>query len=132
MEAQARAWAATEPRYRWLEERPHWQTLHYLARSRLMVISSRMEGGANVVCEALARGVPVIASAVSGNIGMLGRDYPGYYPLEDEQALAKLLWRAESDRAFYRSLVKACAARRRLVEPRQELRALQRLIKEVA
>lgn len=131
MEKQAQDWMAKEPRYRWLEERPHWQAMRHLARSRLMVISSRMEGGANVVCEALARGVPVIASAVSGNIGMLGKKYPGYYPQEDERALARLLWRAESEPAFYRSLVTACATRRSLVAPRRELEALKRLIAEV-
>lgn len=131
MEKQARDWMAKEPRYRWLEERPHWQAMRYLARSRLMVISSRMEGGANVVGEALARGVPVIASRISGNIGMLGKEYPGYYPQEDERALAKLLRRAESEPAFYRSLVTACAIRRSLVSPRRELAALKRLIAEV-
>src|SRR5574340_812270 len=68
------------PRYRWLGEIPHWQVRRKLAHSHLMVISSRMEGGANVVCEALAAGVPVLASRVAGNVGMLGEDYAGHYP----------------------------------------------------
>lgn len=131
MERQARDWMKREPRYRWLEDRPHWQAMRHLARSRLMVISSRMEGGANVVCEALARGVPVIASRISGNIGMLGKEYPGYYPQQDERALARLLRRAESETEFYRSLVTACAARRSLVNPIRELAALKRLIEEL-
>ena len=71
-----------------------------LARGRLMVISSRMEGGANVASEALAHGVPVIASRISGNIGMLGKDYAGYYAPGNERALARLLWRAESDAEY--------------------------------
>lgn len=130
MEQQALAWMAKEPRYRWIGEIPHWQARRRLARSRLMVISSRMEGGANVVCEALASGVPVIASAVPGNIGMLGQDYEGYYPVEDEHALAQLLWRAESTPAFLRRLEQQCALRARLVTRDQEKQHLERLVSE--
>ncbi len=129
--AAARGWMEREPRYRWLGERPHWQALHRLARSRLMVISSRMEGGANVVTEALAAGVPVIASRIPGNIGMLGADYAGYYPLGDERALARLLWRAESDPEFYRKLKHQCAARRCLVSRKREKQGLIQLLAEL-
>ncbi len=128
MAQKARAWMKREPRYRWLGEVPHGKALRLLARSRLMVISSRMEGGANVVSEALANQVPVIASHVSGNIGMLGRDYAGYYPLEDERALARLLSRAETDRAYYRKLVTQCGARRPLVTHASERNALKRAL----
>ncbi len=129
---EARQWMQREPRYRWLGELSHGQALRRLARGRLMVISSRMEGGANVVSEALAAGVPVIASRISGNIGMLGPDYAGYFPVEDEQALARLLWRAESDSGFYRRLAQQCAARRYLVDPRLEARQLEKLLAELA
>jgi len=130
MAAEAREWMAREPRYRWLGELPHWKALRLLARSRLMVISSRMEGGANVVCEALACKVPVIASRVRGNVGMLGAHYPGYYPLGDERALARLLLRAERDKGFYDALVRGCAARAPLVTRASERRAVARLIAE--
>lgn len=96
-----------------------------------MVISSRMEGGANVVSEAIAASVPVIASRISGNIGMLGKDYAGYYPLEDERALAKLLWRAESDKEFYRLLKKQCQARLPFISPLREKAALKALLREL-
>ena len=131
MQRQALAWMAREPRYRWRGELPHARALRVLARSRVMVISSRMEGGANVVSEALTAGVPVIASRVSGNVGMLGRDYPGYYRFGDERALAKLLWRAETDRDFYSSLKRACRARSRLVTPERERTALAALVSEL-
>jgi putative glycosyltransferase (TIGR04348 family) len=131
METEARAWMAREPRYRWLGELPHWRALRLLARSRVMVISSRMEGGANVVSEALTIGVPVIASKVSGNVGMLGRDYPGYYPLADEHALAGLIDRAERDCAFYASLEDACRARAPLVTAERECEGLAALLAEL-
>lgn len=128
----ARAWAARQPRYRWLGELPHRQALRVLARARVMVISSRMEGGANVVSEALAAGVPVIASRISGNVGMLGQRYPGYYPVENQRALARLLWHAESEPAYYRKLKTQCRQRRVLVAPRREREGLRRLLSEVA
>lgn len=132
MSAEARAWMAREPRYRWLGEVPAWRALRLLARSRLMVLSSRMEGGANVVSEALALRVPVVASRISGNVGMLGSRYAGYYPVADERALARLLERAERDENYYDALRRACAARAFLVAPRREKAALGKLVTEAA
>jgi len=130
MEGDAHELMARGPRYRWLGELPHGQARRILARSRLMVISSRMEGGANVVCEALASGVPVIASRVPGNVGMLGRDYSGYFPLEDTPGLARLLARAEREPAFLRKLTAQCRARRGLVSPAREKAGLAALLRE--
>lgn len=132
MMLEARAWMARVPRYRWIGEVSHGEAARRLARSRAMVISSRMEGGANVVSEALAAGVPVIASRIAGNIGLLGRGYAGYFPVGDERALARLLWRLESSPEFYRRLKRQCTARRVLVDPQREQRALERLIEELA
>ena len=131
MARDAEAWMARNPRYRWLGERSHGAALRLMARARLMVISSRMEGGANVVCEALAVRTPIIASRIPGNIGMLGADYAGYYDLGDERALAALMSRAETDLAWYRLLGRQCAARRPLVAPRNERAALKRLLHEL-
>lgn len=131
MEQEAKNWMACEKRYRWLGEVAHGKALRLLARSRLMVISSRMEGGANVVSEALANHVPVIASRISGNIGMLGRDYAGYYPLENERALARLMSRAEIDASYYRKLAAQCRARRPLVTHASERAALKRALPQI-
>ncbi len=129
---QAKALMSHEPRYRWLDGLPHWRTLGWLARSHLMGISSRMEGGANVIAEAVCAGVPVLASAIPGNIGMLGSDYPGYYPLGDETALAKLLAKAMRHQTYYQSLRRGIAARRHLFRPQSELASLKRLLRELA
>ena len=113
-----------DPRYRWLGGLPHGRALRWLASSHAMVISSRMEGGANVVCEALRIGVPVFASRVSGNVGLLGARYAGYFPLEDTRALALLITKARENRAFYATLQRQVARLRPLVDPRREARAL--------
>lgn len=120
------------PRYRWLGESPHWQVRKRLARCRLMVISSFMEGGANVVSEALAAGVPVIASDVPGNIGMLGADYAGYYPCGNEHALAEVLYRAETSPEFYALLKTQCARRKEFIQPERERAGLARLIAAIS
>ncbi len=118
------------PRYRWLGELTHDAVMEHFARADLLVVSSVMEGGANVICEALAAGVPVVASAVSGNIGMLGENYPGYYPLEDERRLAQLISRAENDPEFYAELVRECRNRRALMTPQREASSIRQLVGE--
>jgi glycosyltransferase involved in cell wall biosynthesis len=77
-----------------------------------------------VVCEALRIGVPVLASRISGNLGLLGVSYPGYFPLEDERALARLITRASSDAAFYRRLRGKIRELKPIVSPQAEARAL--------
>jgi len=132
MEKQALQWMEHVPRYRWMGELPHWRVRKQLARSRAMVISSRMEGGANVISEALTAHVPVIASHIPGNIGMLGKDYNGYYAVEDERKLARLLHRLETDGGFCAALKKQCAARLPLVHEQREAASLARLVKEIS
>ncbi|GAB4172531.1 MAG: hypothetical protein Fur0039_13370 [Rhodocyclaceae bacterium] len=117
---EARAVMVREPRYRWLGELPHWKALRLLASSHVMVISSRMEGGAHVVGEAIAHGVPVIASDIPGNRGMLGPDYPGYFPPGDEDALAAAALRAMRDPEWLARLTRAVQARAPLFDPRTE------------
>jgi putative glycosyltransferase (TIGR04348 family) len=128
---EARIHASKNPRYCWLGETPWREARHLLARSRLLAQTSLMEGGANVVSEALASGVPVVASEIPGNVGMLGDDYPGYYPVGDEKALASLLYRAETDEEFYETLEARCEARRHLVLPGREKAALGGLVEEL-
>jgi len=128
----ARALASAEPRYRWLGEVPRWRVRRLLSRAHLLVQSSVMEGGANAVAEALAAGVPVIASNIPGNVGMLGEDYPGYYPVGDERALAMLLEQTETDAAFHELLKARCAACRSLTLPEREREALGDLLEEVS
>lgn len=128
MRTRARAWAKIERRYHWLGSVPHSMAMRRLASSHVLVVSSAMEGGANVICEAARIGVPVLASRVPGNVGMLGRGYPGYFPLFDDKALARLIERCRTDASFYRQLRGALSRRRRLFAPDAERAALKRLL----
>ena len=123
---------ASNPRYHWLGERPRWQALRILSRSHAMVLSSRMEGGANVISEALAASVPIIASRISSTIGLLGKDYPGYFEVADTTRLRDLLIRTETEPDFYLQLANACAKRAPLIDPARERQAWQRLIEELS
>ena len=128
MERQAELWMKREPRYRWLGSKPHQQAMRWMAGSHLLVVSSVMEGGANVIGEAARIGVPVLASRVSGNIGMLGSDYPGYFCLFDQNGLARLIERAMTEATFYRKLRSCILARRALFAPATERRSLKNLL----
>jgi putative glycosyltransferase (TIGR04348 family) len=113
--------AAATGRYDWLGPLPREQALEILARSRLLAVTSVHEGGANVVTEALALGVPVVSSAIPGSIGILGPDYPGYFRPGDARDLARLLSAAEVDHeGCYQALRERCAALRPLADPARE------------
>jgi putative glycosyltransferase (TIGR04348 family) len=131
MERRARAEERRNPRYRWLGELSHGRALALLERSRLLVLSSRLEGGANVLSEALALGVPVLASDVEGSSGILGADYPGLFPVGHTRGLTALLSRAESDPAFYRELERRCRRLAPLVAPARERQSWKKLLAEM-
>ncbi len=130
MAHEARRLMRTDSRYRWLGGVPHGRALDWLRRSHALVVSSRMEGGANVICEAARIGVPVLASRISGNIGMLTRQYPGFYTLGNTRALARLVARAHRDHDFYRGLQRAMATRSPLFTPAAERRGLLSVVRE--
>jgi putative glycosyltransferase (TIGR04348 family) len=127
--AEARLGMERDARYRWLGSVPHARALRWLASSHAMVISSRMEGGANVVSEAIRIGVPVLASRIPGNVGLLGGRYPGYFPVEDDHALARLLLRTATDARFRQRLETHVARLAPLVRPENESRLLRAAIR---
>lgn len=131
-EERARRLARELDRYRWVGELDRRGALRLLARSRLLVLTSRVEGGANVVTEALACGTPVVSTRNEGSVGLLGEDYPGYVPVGDDAALARLLRRVETDPGLYAELRERCRARRHLADPRREREAWASLLDELA
>jgi hypothetical protein len=93
-----------------------------------MVLSSAMEGGANVISECIVAGVAVLASRIAGSIGLLGKDYPGYFQFGDTRGLAKLLERVESQPAFFEKLKRRCDALRPVFSPERERDAWKSLL----
>lgn len=127
----AQAEMKTNIRYQWHGEIAHHKIKQVYRRTHLLVLPSRMEGGANVISEAIVAGVPVVASDIEGSIGLLGDDYAGYYPVENEKALSTLLLKAESDHAYYKKLEQACIAKQPLFTLENETRGWSELLKKV-
>jgi glycosyltransferase involved in cell wall biosynthesis len=123
---------AINPRYRWLGELPRWQARRVLARSHLLSLTSEMEGGANVISEAVVAAVPILASRISGSIGLLGDDYPGYFAVGDTAALAELLHCAETRPEFYHELQAWCEGLAPRVAPEREQQAWADLLQELS
>ena len=128
-EARAREEQAANPRFQWVGEIGKQEIQALMKRSHLMVISSIMEGGANVVSEACRAGLPILASDISGNIGLLGDDYPGYFKTGDERDLARLLSKAESSAEFVAELTHKVIERAVDFTPEAEQAALAAAIK---
>lgn len=114
--------------YTWLGEITPGRVRRLMAQSRLMIISSIMEGGANVVSEACVAGLPVIATAIPGNLGLLGDAYPGYFPARDTAALQAMLLRAETQPDYLEALRDHCLARAPLFKPEAEKSALDEIV----
>ena len=109
-----------DARYHWLGALSQAATRQRVKRCRLLLLPSLMEGGANALIEAVTSGVPVIGSEIPGNRGMLGADYPGWFPVGDDAGLARLIRRAMDDPAYYASLSRRCAERVSLFSPDRE------------
>ena len=131
MARRAQAEAARNRRYRWLGALTQSRVRSILAKSQLCVLSSRMEGGANVLSEAIVAAVPILASRIDGNTGILREDYPGLFDVGDTRQLAELLRRAETDTVFRPNLRRRVKKLAPLFDPQHERRAWAHLIREL-
>jgi putative glycosyltransferase (TIGR04348 family) len=119
-------------RYRWLGDLSRARALRIIAQRRLCVISSRIEGGANALSEAIVAGVPVLASRIDGNVGILGENYPALFRCGDTGELRDLILRAETDPNFLKSLNNRIKKLAPLFNPVREERAWGRLLAELS
>lgn len=116
------------PRYHWFGEVPHWKVRRAYSTCHLMVLPSVMEGGANVISEAVVAGLPVIASDIDGSIGLLGEDYAGYYPVQDTTSLRGLLLKAEAEPEYVKKLEQQCKKRAGLFTREAEKQGWENLL----
>ncbi len=128
---EAEAEQQRNPRYVWRGDLPHEQALRLLAGSHLLALTSVLEGGANAVSEAIAAGVPVLSSFIPGSTGILGADYPGYFPVGDTHALCLLMQHAEMNSAFYSELGRRINDLKPLVDPSRERESWKALLDEM-
>ena len=117
-------------RFKWIGEVPRDEALERIASSHLLVNSSKIEGGAAVICEAVVAGTPVLATGISGNIGFLGEGYEGLFDVGNTRQLREMLLRAEEDAEFLGRLKEQCESRRHLFDPDFEKRKWADLIEE--
>lgn len=130
LEQRARRESRTNSRYLWLGELPRARALKRLSNSTALVHTSRIEGGPSVFSEALALGVPILASRIPASTAILGPRHPGLFTTGRQDELASLMLRVERDPRFAARLA-ACS--RRLapeVTPARELRAWQKLLSQ--
>lgn len=118
--AEFRRAAASDSRIEMLGARSHGVARQFIRHADALVLPSLMEGGANVLIEAVTCGVPVLASRISGNLGMLGDDYDGYFEVGDDAALARLVRRCRDEPQFLDHLRAQCRLRAPLFEPTRE------------
>jgi putative glycosyltransferase (TIGR04348 family) len=121
----ARATMADCPHYRWIGGVSRGAARAWIARSRALVHMSRMEGGAQAIIEAVRTGVPVLASRIGGNVGLLGEDYAGYFDAGDARSLASAMERLASDAGFASLLEAQCARREPGFRPALERRLVR-------
>ena len=81
--------------------------IEYSSRS-LFVSSSRSEGFPLVILEAMASGLPVVATSTNGAKEILGADYPGLVPIDDPDSLAKKICQVISDNNMRERLINFC------------------------
>jgi putative glycosyltransferase (TIGR04348 family) len=128
---EAAATMASCPAYRWLGAQSHARTRRAIAGARALVHPSRIEGGANAIIEAVRSRVPVLASRIDGNCGLLGADYDGYFATGDAASLATLMRRVMDDAGYASHLAAQCALREPLFRPAAERRAVRALVADL-
>ena len=102
------------PRYVWRGDRPGAEVRRLLGRARAMVLSSRSEGGANVISEAVAAGVPVLASRHSALQDRLAEGCGQGFAPGDAMELRRWVERLVAEPGLFKAKRLASSARAKL------------------
>ena len=123
--------AETYPKFHFHGVQERDVVLAAMQSARVLLNTSTEEGGANAICEAVMIGLPVIASRIDGNLGMLGDGYGGFFTSEETDGLAGILTRAESDAGFYNSLKQQVSTRAELFSYDREMAEWTKLVRQI-
>lgn len=127
-EEAARCTGRSAAHYRWLGGLSRPSTRQHVRRAHVLANCSHMEGGAQVILEAVQSGTPVLASRISGNIGMLVAAYSAYFEPGDDARLAELVRQCAADADFLALLQSQCSQRAALFDPQREKRLVINLV----
>lgn len=132
LEAEALGWMRRENRYHWSTPIPREEVAAAIRSSHATINTGKTEGGSNAVCESIVLGTPVLATETPANIGFLGRDYGGYFPVSDARALAQLIERCcQPDATFLHMLASQLEPRADLFRPATESAGWKILLDEL-
>lgn len=111
----------------------HAETLRLMTHVHALIQPSISEGGALVVPEAIACGLPVIASDIPAHRGQLGAGYSGLFEPRNIEALAQMMRAFIADAGFRQTLAQETAALAPiLAAPAHERSELVKLVRELA
>jgi glycosyltransferase involved in cell wall biosynthesis len=128
LEAAARALANV----RFVGRIDHARVAQYLAAAKMLVLPSRQEGQPNVLMEAMARGVPVVATRVGAVPDLVADDRTGLLAdAGDAPQLAQAIRRLSADPALRARLAAASIDAMRQYDWPTIVDACERLLKEV-
>lgn len=120
MEFRENAGKYSSEAYEWKGEVPRSDLLKALKNADFLLNTSYIEGSSNAIYESIALGTPIIASAIPGNIGVLGKDYPGLFHLDDSKSLASILDTFSTSESFRNRIQEWCDALKVDFDPRRE------------
>jgi alpha-maltose-1-phosphate synthase len=95
-------------RHRWIQSLPHDQLLEEMSRHDVLVFPSLHEGFGLVILEAMAQGIPVIATPNTGGVDVIDDGIDGFIiPIRSSDAIAAKLQLLYRDRAQLEAMKEA-------------------------
>lgn len=100
----------------------------YLGQSDLFVSSSHSEGLPMVICEAMALGIPVVATTTAGSVELLANGKYGILAGQDEDGLYEAMYRLLSDETLRLDYAAKAASRAGQLDKKHTLYTIYKLL----